>query len=653
MLSRSSSGSWILAAIAVLGVAVAWCIRSAHEPNSVGPSVPTAAAVPKAHGSDADPTLERAPTTEAEVPAALPPPARETAPTDPDFELKQAIWIEGQVIIPPGTPSDEHVEVIANGSRFEKRAMHRCPIAADGMFRVAFARGTEIGTLEIAARYLYLETTPSIWMSNSSSRMTLKPALGCCVRGRLILPPAGLNWRDALVASSVKAMSQSNTILRPAAVDQDLGFEIGGVPPNDRFRLHLDATEFLEPNEVFVAVQPGEVLTIEVDLQMAARILGIVVGPAGQPIHGATVRASHPTTETESAVFERRVNGVIERDTNQAVDSHTVTDLEGAFELSHLEPGSWVLAASAETWAAAPEERLDLLPGQSVERLKLVLRRAGRIAGHVLRNTEKPASHAQVDLISVPESGSEQPDSARRSASTETDAFGTFEFEGLSPGSYRLEVHFVPPAVPTSSASLTGITLREGSDIDDLVLHLVPLARIEGTVFGPEGTPVDGAHVWWEPSDHIQSGSNSETTDAGGHFALQGVRSGEGTLGARKERLESSISYSVRSGESLHIELRLEARTYVFIVVSGGKRASSVVVTVEDEHGRPIETRQIKTSLLRVSVGDRSEQKHSVLARLPVGRYTVRATAADGWTDRREIEVSEQDALPVTFDVPD
>jgi hypothetical protein len=653
MLARSRSKGWILAAFVVLIVGVAWRLRSAHESGVPDPPVPVAATVSPPSPSDAAPPLERAPTDEVEVSAAPLSTARESAPTDPDFELKQAIWIEGQVIIPPGTPNDEHVEVIASGSRFETRPMHRCPIAADGTFRVAFARATEIGTFEISARYLYFETTPTVWMSNASSRVMLKPALGGRVRGRLVVPLAGLRWRDALVGSSVKVTSVGNKILCSTRVDQNLAFEFEGVHPNSGFRVQLDAAGFLEPDTVFSGVQRGAVLTIEVDLKMAARILGVVVDPAGQPIHRAIVRASRPGTKTESAAFEVHVNGVVERDMNEVVDLHTVTDLEGAFELSHLEPGSWALEASAETWAAAPEAKLELLPGQSIERLKLVLRRAGRIAGHVLRTAQKPAAHVQVDLISVPESDSAQPDWRGRLPSTETDAFGTFEFEGLSPGSYRLEAHFVPPAIPTGRASLSGITLREGGDIDDLVLHLEPLARIEGTVFGPDGTPVDGARVWWEESDHIQSGSNTVVTDAAGHFALQGVQSGEGTLGAEKERLVSSIAYSVRSGETLHIEIRLEAGTYVVIHVSGGKRASSVVISVEDDHGRPVQTRRLKSTSLREPTGDRSDPKHSVLARLPVGRYTIRAAAADGWTDRRDLEISGQDFASVTFDVPE
>jgi len=182
---------------------------------------------------------------------------------------------------------------------------------------------------------------------------------------------------------------------------------------------------------------------------------------------------------------------------------------------------------------------------------------------------------------------------------------------------------------------------------------LEPLARIEGTVFGPDGRPVDGARVWWEESDHIQSGSNGVTTDAAGHFALQGVQSGDGLVGARKEQLESSISYSVRSGESLHVEIRLEARTPVVIVVNGGKRASSVVVSVEDEHGRPVDIQRVRVNAGREATGDRNDETQVMFARLPVGRYTVRASAADGWTDRRDIEVSGQDSQFVTFDVPE
>src|SRR4029078_2693013 len=99
--------------------------------------------------------------------------------------------------------------------------------------------------------------------------------------------------------------------------------------------------------------------------------------------------------------------------------------LDGAFELSHLEPGSWVLEASAQNWSAAPEARIDLQPGESVRRLELVLRRAGRIAGRVVRNADKPATHPHVALIPVPEPDSEPSGSRSQSPSMETDAYGT------------------------------------------------------------------------------------------------------------------------------------------------------------------------------------------------------------------------------------
>src|ERR1043165_8381157 len=163
-------------------------------------------------------------------------------------------------------------------------------------------------------------------MSDPSRLVTLRPKLGGRVRGRFVLPLAGLNRRDTLVGSSIKATSLSNAILCSTTVDQDLAFEIGGVPPNRRFRVQLDAVEFLEPDTVFGDVQPGAVLTIEIDLGMAARVLGTVVDPSGQPIHCARVHGTQVVPEVAKAT-PFRVRGV---------EHDALTDLDGAFELSHL-----------------------------------------------------------------------------------------------------------------------------------------------------------------------------------------------------------------------------------------------------------------------------------------------------------------------------
>src|SRR5262249_18419665 len=74
----------------------------------------------------------------------------------------------GKVVFATGAPAEERVEVLAyvsgaaNAPRSKPR---RFPVAADGAFRAAFPKGTEKGTLDVGARFLYisapLEVAPS------------------------------------------------------------------------------------------------------------------------------------------------------------------------------------------------------------------------------------------------------------------------------------------------------------------------------------------------------------------------------------------------------------------------------------------------------------------------------------------------------------
>src|SRR5258707_14031298 len=125
--------------------------------------------------------------------------------TESDRELKDALWVEGRVIIPEGTPPDEHVEILAEGGKFKSRPLHRTPMAPDGSFRVAFAPGTEVGELTLEAHYLYLDTGMSISPSNPSKDIVLTPKIGGDIRGRLVPADGSSSLRMSLVGCKVRA----------------------------------------------------------------------------------------------------------------------------------------------------------------------------------------------------------------------------------------------------------------------------------------------------------------------------------------------------------------------------------------------------------------------------------------------------------------
>src|ERR1043165_978325 len=95
------------------------------------------------------------------------------ASAEMDPELRDARWIEGRVVVPEGTPADEHVEIVADGDAFATRPLYRASIEADGSFRVAFAPKTTMGVLLLRARYLYLVTGRVVEFSDPLEKVIL------------------------------------------------------------------------------------------------------------------------------------------------------------------------------------------------------------------------------------------------------------------------------------------------------------------------------------------------------------------------------------------------------------------------------------------------------------------------------------------------
>src|SRR5690349_2548874 len=82
-----------------------------------------------------------------------------------EAELNDALWIDGRVEFPDGTPPGEVLEVIALGRKFKNRELHRVKVEPDGHFRVAFAPGTKSGRLDVDALHLFLDKPLTVRLS--------------------------------------------------------------------------------------------------------------------------------------------------------------------------------------------------------------------------------------------------------------------------------------------------------------------------------------------------------------------------------------------------------------------------------------------------------------------------------------------------------
>src|SRR5258705_2029042 len=146
-----------LLAVGLLGLVGTVGPEAATRVERAGPAAATPAsdarAAPALQPSLPDAPIETAPAT----------PAREeVASASKSLAPEDAVWFEGRVQLPDGTPADEHVEVMALGDGRDWDKAERTPLAADGSFPVAVAKTAKRASIDLASRYVYLAAPLSI-----------------------------------------------------------------------------------------------------------------------------------------------------------------------------------------------------------------------------------------------------------------------------------------------------------------------------------------------------------------------------------------------------------------------------------------------------------------------------------------------------------
>ncbi len=246
----------------------------------------------------------------------------------------------------------------------------------------------------------------------------------------------------------------------------------------------------LEPgtNELVVQVRPG------------GTIRGSIRSAAGAPLALATVKAQAEDSLNLPPAVRRYLYPPTE----------TISDRNGQFELTGLDPGSYFLAAKAPGFAEnGPAQPIEI-DGQSVDGMDIVLEPGGSITGAV-------TGLDSTDLASVEIS-------ATRNAEqhlTAPDLEGNFAFEDLAPGEWKIVAKqghdFGPRSVERSVAVQTSTA--------DMFVEL-PFERglrLSGQVL-TAGEPLIGGWV-----GTLQTGDEDHRwtqTDHRGEFEIEGLEPG-------------------------------------------------------------------------------------------------------------------------------
>jgi hypothetical protein len=617
MLRRSFA---VLLALALIAIAALFVVRGARR---AGPEIGVSARPSPSIASTAssNPT-SRLDESAREIDSAAVTPARsEVAASDEDAD---AIWIEGKLAFPPGTPADERVEILAWREKSE-HAPRTFPVGGDGSFRAAFPKETTRASLDLSAKYLYLASPVVLDLAKrkpTDPPLALSPLVGGRIHGRIVLSPKAIVLVNTIPGSDVRATPFERTSgwrsggagERQAQVDGNLSFELNALP-GDKYWIHAYPKSALASDLPEVRVLAGRTTEIEIDASLPTRIRGRVVDEKGTPL------ADVPISVSVGGFFGGWRTG------------RPTTSEDGTFVVEGLRPGKTTVEASRDRFSTAKIDLGPLVEGDLRENVEIVLPVGGHIAGKVVWPDGRPAADARIDYAVDPASGRDDGFHGHPSSKDSCVAGpdGSFTIAGLGEKLLVLTVH----ANPNGVARVTGI--HPGTD--DVLVELHPQLQIRGRAIDDAGQAIPFFRV----TARLHGGTTDSNRDAGavtasgndGTFTIDGLHDGPWDLVAEaKGFVKSATRRVLLPSDAEEIELVLP-RT---VCVSG---------IVVDPSGSPVEGAQV-TSKSRTDIGlAMSSRNHSAptnsegrftFSELEPGPRTVSASAR-GFADSEQQSV--------------
>lgn len=361
-----------------------------------------------------------------------------------------------------------------------------------------------------------------------------------------------------------------------------------------------------------VKVSPGLESTRvrEITLNSGWTTDGTVKDTSGEPIPGATVQVTYPSSSPDGSTVVHPPDQRREP---------VRTDSAGAFRITRLPHLDVALKARAPGFLPSltpvrPE------PGEAVT---LTLERAASLGGRVLDEAGDAILNAEIRLI--PEDATKWPGASREQDPIKTVKSGTggeFEMDGVPPGLWRLSVQ----AEGYAPDQVTNLEVAAGEELSELEIRLQRGVKVWGRVMTPEGTPV--------PDATVRAADQHVLSEGDGSFRfLEPLAPGQLLVEADHDEVglaEKLVSLSPGEGER-QVDLILQPGLSI--------RGRTI-----DPEGRGIKGVLVKlTPEYPVTADYQSSDEHGGFhfRNVEPGRYTLSGRTGEG-TGQTEIEITDQ-----------
>lgn len=296
--------------------------------------------------------------------------------------------------------------------------------------------------------------------------------------------------------------------------------------------------------------------------------------PGETPPKGTAVIRGYVTAQATGSPVRRAQVRAMSMD-GRGGGGVTSTDAEGRFEIKELPAGRYSLMATKGGFVTAqfgqrrpnePGTPLELVDGQTADKVTFALTRGGVISGRIVDDGGEPVSGTQVRAMRYAFSGGVRRlmTAGAEGSNDRTDDQGGFRLFGLPPGEYFVSAvsqtnnfisadisnteadGFAPTYYPGTPnlAEASRVTLKTGQEMSgaNFAMIVARLARVKGRALNSLGEPATNAMMSMTPADASQMTVQFSNAVVGrdGLFQFTNVAPGRYHLSVRPNGMPNS-----------------------------------------------------------------------------------------------------------------